>query len=43
VSTSLLRVRRRPLRDEWWRGLAPDLEKITVPALICDSGFGRDS
>jgi uncharacterized protein len=29
--------RRRPLRDEWWRGLAPALEKITVPALICGS------
>ena len=30
-------ARRRPLRDEWWRGLAPALEKITVPALICGS------
>jgi predicted acyl esterase len=29
--------RRRPLRDEFWRGLVPDLEKITVPALICGS------
>jgi uncharacterized protein len=29
--------RRRPLRDEWWRGLAPALENITVPALICGS------
>src|ERR1035441_1931156 len=28
---------RHPLRDEWWRGLAPTLEKITVPALICGS------
>jgi uncharacterized protein len=27
----------RPLRDEWWRRLAPDLKKITVPALICGS------
>ena len=27
----------RPLRDEWWRALVPDLEKITVPALICGS------
>jgi predicted acyl esterase len=29
--------RRRPLRDEWWRGLVPALGKITVPALICGS------
>ncbi len=29
--------RRRPLRDAWWRGLAPALEQITVPALICGS------
>ncbi len=29
--------RRHPLRDEWWRGLVPALEKITVPALICGS------
>lgn len=29
--------RRRPLRDEWWQALAPDLERITVPALICGS------
>ena len=29
--------RRRPLRDQWWRGLVPTLEKITVPALICGS------
>jgi putative CocE/NonD family hydrolase len=29
--------RRRPLRDQWWRGLVPALEKITVPALICGS------
>jgi len=28
---------RHPLRDEWWRGLAPALERITVPALICGS------
>ena len=28
---------RHPLRDEWWRGLVPALEKITVPALICGS------
>jgi len=28
---------RHPLRDEWWRVLAPALEKITVPALICGS------
>jgi predicted acyl esterase len=29
--------RRHPLRDEWWRRLVPDLDKITVPALICGS------
>jgi predicted acyl esterase len=29
--------RRHPLRDDWWRSLVPDLEKITVPALICGS------
>ena len=29
--------RRRPLRDEWWRGLAPALDGIEVPALICGS------
>jgi uncharacterized protein len=29
--------RRRPLRDAWWQGLVPALEKITVPALICGS------
>ncbi|HWG64847.1 MAG TPA: CocE/NonD family hydrolase [Streptosporangiaceae bacterium] len=28
---------RHPLRDEWWRGLVPELTKITVPALICAS------
>ncbi len=27
----------RPLRDEWWRALAPALENIAVPALICGS------
>jgi predicted acyl esterase len=27
----------RPLRDEWWRALVPDLPKIEVPALICGS------
>jgi len=29
--------RRHPLRGQWWRGLVPALEKITVPALICGS------
>lgn len=28
---------RRPTRDEWFRSLVPELEKITVPALICGS------
>jgi predicted acyl esterase len=26
-----------PLRDQWWRGLVPRLEEITVPALVCGS------
>lgn len=26
-----------PLRDEWWQSLAPDLEKIEVPMLVCTS------
>ncbi len=29
--------RRRPLHDDWWRSLEPDLEAIEVPALICGS------
>jgi predicted acyl esterase len=29
--------RRRAERDEWWRALAPELERIEVPALICGS------
>jgi predicted acyl esterase len=29
--------RRHPLRDQWWRSLAPDLQRITVPVLICGS------
>jgi predicted acyl esterase len=28
---------KRPLRDEWWQALAPNLPKIEVPALICGS------
>ncbi|CAN5700837.1 CocE/NonD family hydrolase [soil metagenome] len=28
---------RRPFRDAWWTALVPDVEKITVPALICGS------
>jgi predicted acyl esterase len=46
-SLALRRVRQRyrltkqprahPLRDDWWRALAPDLAKITAPALICGS------
>jgi predicted acyl esterase len=28
---------RRPLVDDWWRSLVPDLVKIEVPALICGS------
>lgn len=29
--------RQRPLRDQWWASLAPDLARIAVPALICGS------
>lgn len=29
--------RNRPLRDEWWQSLAPELEKIEVPMLVCTS------
>ncbi len=28
---------KRPLRDDWWQALVPDLPKIEVPALICGS------
>ena len=28
---------RRPLLDDWWRSLDPDLPEIVVPALICGS------
>ena len=28
---------KRPLRDEWWQSLAPELSRIEVPALICGS------
>jgi uncharacterized protein len=28
---------KRPVRDDFWRSLAPDLPKIDVPALICGS------
>lgn len=28
---------KRPLIDEWWRSLVPDLANIEVPALICGS------
>jgi uncharacterized protein len=27
----------RPLRDEWWRGRTPELERIEVPLLVCAS------
>lgn len=27
----------RPLLDDWWRSLAPDLDRIEVPALVCGS------
>lgn len=28
---------KRPLRDEWYQSLTPDLQRITVPALVCGS------
>jgi predicted acyl esterase len=28
---------KRPLRDEWWQALVPELSMIEVPALICGS------
>ncbi|MDQ7880178.1 CocE/NonD family hydrolase [Microbacterium sp. QXD-8] len=31
------RARARSLDDEWWRSLAPDLERILVPMLVCGS------
>lgn len=34
--------RRRPLRDEWWQGLAPDLAAITVPMFVCTSFSDND-
>jgi putative CocE/NonD family hydrolase len=35
---SLLREsRRRPVIDDWWRSLDPELAKIDVPALVCGS------
>lgn len=38
VSTDLAAERRRhPLRDDWWDALTPDLEKISVPMLVCTS------
>jgi predicted acyl esterase len=27
----------RPLRDEWWRSLVPDLARIEAPMLVCGS------
>ena len=27
----------RPLRDEWWQSITPDLAKIEVPMLVCAS------
>jgi predicted acyl esterase len=29
--------RARPLRDDWWQSLVPDVAKINVPILICTS------
>jgi uncharacterized protein len=30
-------ARSRPTDDTWWRSLVPDLERITVPMLVCAS------
>jgi uncharacterized protein len=35
-------TRARPLDDDWWRSLAPDLERIRVPMLVCGS-FSDDN
>ena len=38
LSTDMAKERKaRPLRDDWWQSLVPDLNKITVPMLICTS------
>lgn len=38
VTTDLRRGQKQhPLRDSWWEALTPDLEKITVPLLVCAS------
>ena len=29
--------RRHPLRDDWWDALVPELDRITVPMLVCTS------
>ncbi len=29
--------RRHPLRDTWWEAITPDLQKITIPVLVCTS------
>lgn len=29
--------KRHPLRDDWWQQRTPDIEAITVPALVCGS------
>jgi uncharacterized protein len=34
--------RARPLDDEWWRSLVPDLERIEVPMLVCGSFSDND-
>ena len=30
-------ARRRPVEDDWWRSLVPDLGRIEVPMLVCTS------
>ena len=38
LTTDLAKERRaHPLRDEWWKALAPDLGSIAVPMLVCTS------
>ncbi|WP_417562698.1 CocE/NonD family hydrolase [Microbacterium sp.] len=34
--------KKRPLYDEWWQQLAPDLPKIHVPMLVCTSFSDND-
>ncbi len=34
--------RERPLRDDWWQSLAPDVASIDIPMLVCTSFSDND-